>query len=498
MRELAPGAELGRYTLEEVAGKGGMGVVYRARQQRPDRVVALKVITPTLASDDTFRARFERESNTAAQIEHPNVIPVYEVDEEDGLLYIVMRYVEGTDLGGVIERERRLQPDRAARLIAQVADALDAAHSEGLVHRDVKPANVLVTGAPPREHLYLTDFGLTKHTSSESGMTQSGMIVGTLDYIAPEQVTGGVVDARTDVYALGCVLYHALTGSVPYPRETNPAKLYAQAHEPPPRLPTGLPTALQDVIDRAMCKQVDGRYPSAGDLGRAAMQAAENRPPLTVERSVAVGAAAPSTARRDAPPPAPPTAPAPERPVSQPQPPSAQTASASASPPPPPAPLYAPPSPQQGSFIPYAAWHSRALGFLVDALIVVGLPGLLGTIVTAAGGSSEDAGSAGAGVWFVAYLIWVPLYGAFTLGRGGPHNGQTIGHQIARVRVVRHDGRPVTGGWAAARELLKWVVFAFLGWIVLVLPFLNFFNPLWDPRQTTYHDRLTSSAVVRA
>ena len=468
MRQLGPGAQVGRYTLEEVAGKGGMGVVYRARQLRPNRTVALKVIAPELAADETFRARFERESNTAAQIEHPNVIPVYEVDEDQGLLYIVMRFVQGVDLRGLIDREGRIEPGRAARLVAQVADALDAAHAKGLVHRDVKPANVLVTGAPPNEHLYLTDFGLTKHTSSESGVTGSGMIVGTLDYIAPEQVLGGAVDARTDVYALGCVLYNALTGSVPYPRDSNPAKLYAQAHEPPPRLAPqlGLPPALQGVIDRGMCKQVEGRYPSAGDLGRAAVLAAANREPAAFERSVAVGAAAPITAPRP------------------------RGAS-----PPPPMPPPQPPVPGP------APWRTRAGAHLLDFLLVALPPLLLGAIVTSvsesSGATSDRAGSAGAAVWFLAFVAWAPIYGSLTLARGGRHNGQTLGHQAAGVRVVRLDGAPIEAGWAAWREFLKWIVFATLGWIVLVLPFLNFFSPLWDERGTTYHDRVTASHVVR-
>ena len=201
-----------------------MGIVYRARQQRPDRLVALKVIAPELAGDDAFRARFERESQLAASIEHPNVIPIYAAEDEGGVLYIAMRYVEGTDLGELVRGYGGLAPARAVRLIAQVAGALDAAHRAGLVHRDVKPANVLVAHPGPDESAYLTDFGLTRSVRSQSGMTRAGMVVGTYDYMAPEQFKGTGVDARTDVYALGCVLYESLTGVLPFPRDTDAAR----------------------------------------------------------------------------------------------------------------------------------------------------------------------------------------------------------------------------------------------------------------------------------
>src|SRR5436305_2005926 len=197
-----------------------MGIVYRATQLALERTVALKVIAPEFASDPAFRARFKRESLTAASIEHPNVIAIHDAREDDGVLFISMRYVEGTDLRETIAREGRLEPRRATRIVALVGSALDSAHEAGLVHRDVKPANVLLAYARGEEQVYLTDFGLTKQTSSESGMTKTGMFVGTLDYVAPEQLRGGPVDARTDIYSLGCVLYQALTGKVPYPRDS--------------------------------------------------------------------------------------------------------------------------------------------------------------------------------------------------------------------------------------------------------------------------------------
>ena len=185
---LVPGARLDGFVIEGVAGRGGMGVVYRARQERPNRLVALKVIAANLADDVGFRARFQRESSIAAEIEHPNVIPVYSLGDADGILYIAMRFVEGTDLKGLLAQEGRLEPRRAARIVAQVAQALDAAHARGLVHRDVKPANMLISRAGGREHAYLSDFGLSRHVEGSAGADGTGAFLGTIDYVAPEQV----------------------------------------------------------------------------------------------------------------------------------------------------------------------------------------------------------------------------------------------------------------------------------------------------------------------
>jgi serine/threonine protein kinase len=299
------GTVIGGYRIEAGIGRGGMGVVYRAEQLRLGRRVALKLIAPELAEDPEFRERFERESRIAASIEHPNVIPVHEAGESDGVLFIVMRYVDGTDLRALLRDYGRLEPSRAAELVSQVAAALDAAHAYGLVHRDVKPANVLIALVGGREHAYLTDFGLTKHLSSQGGMTKTGEVVGTIDYLAPEQIEGRPLDARTDVYALGCVLHQAVTGQVPYVRDSDVAKMYAHLSEPPPS-PTGvvagLPPELDEVIARGMAKNPETRYPSAGDLGRAAQAAARRRAPAEPERSVAKGEAAPVTALAAAPP----------------------------------------------------------------------------------------------------------------------------------------------------------------------------------------------------
>ena len=278
------------HRIEAVAGRGGMGVVYRARQSSLDRVVALKVIAPALMQDGAIRRRFLRESRVAASIDHPNVIPIYYTGEEDGVAYIAMRYVPGDDLRTLVRREGRLEPRRAAHIVAQVGAALDAAHAAGLVHRDVKPANVLLGEG---DHAYLTDFGLTKHALSESGATRPGHWVGTLDFVAPEQIRGERIDARADVYGLGCLLHYALAGRPPFERDNDEAKLWAHLSEPPPRVERSPGRARRVLVPRA--RQVAGRALSS----RRATSAARRWPPRAAmrsrrrERMVAVGAAAP-------------------------------------------------------------------------------------------------------------------------------------------------------------------------------------------------------------
>ena len=321
MAELASGTVFAGHRIEGVAGRGGMGVVYHATHLALERTVALKVIAPALVDDSTARQRFLRESKLAASLDHPNVIPVYYTGEEDGVAYIAMRYVQGRDLRSLVREEGRLAPARAAQIIAQVGAALDAAHAAGLIHRDVKPGNILLTAD---DHVYLSDFGLSKHALSLDGATRSGHWVGTLDYVAPEQIRGDRVDARADVYALGCVLTFALTGVPPFQREGDEAKLWAHLTELPPapsdRVP-GLPPALDRVVARALAKRPDARYRSAGDLGRAAVAAAAGQEAQGRERAVGVGAAAPDetmTETATAPPPrrdpeTPPAAPATRR-----------------------------------------------------------------------------------------------------------------------------------------------------------------------------------------
>jgi len=294
--ELPHGSLFAGHEIIAVAGRGGMGVVYRARQLDLDRIVALKVIAPALAEDQAFRERFIRESRHAASIDHPNVIPVFAAGESDGVLYLTMRFVEGDDLRTLVRREGPLPGERAVGIVRQVGAALDAAHERGVVHRDVKPANVLLDAG---DHAYLTDFGLTKRVDSVSGDTRTGGWVGTLGYVAPEQIRGERVDARTDVYALGCVLFHALTGAPPYRRDSDEATMWAHLNDPPPSVAVGagseLPPAFDAVVARALAKAPADRFPSAGDLGRAALAAAGGRRELAAApgRVVATGAAAP-------------------------------------------------------------------------------------------------------------------------------------------------------------------------------------------------------------
>jgi serine/threonine-protein kinase len=257
-----------------------MGVVYRATQLSLDRPVAVKVIAPELAGDVTFRERFKRESRIAASIEHPNVIPVYEAGEGDDLLYLSMRCVEGTDLKALLEAAGTLEPTRAARLLAQVSAALAAAHRRDLMHRDVKPANVLVDRQDGREHAYLTDFGIARHVAATSALTQTGSVVGTIDYLAPERIVEGGGDARADVYALGCVLFQVLTGSVPYPRDHDAAKMYAHLNAPVPdarELNKRVPDTLAELAMQAMAKEPDARVHSASELAERLVEAADTR-----------------------------------------------------------------------------------------------------------------------------------------------------------------------------------------------------------------------------
>jgi serine/threonine protein kinase len=295
---LSPGSAFGGFRIERRLGHGGMGIVYLAREVRLERLVALKVIRTELAEDERFRARFRSETLTAASIEHPRVVTVFGAGEHDGLLYVAMRYVPGLDLGRLISSQGPLPADRAAGLIAEVADGLDAVHAAGLVHRDVKPANVLVAEPEPGENgsaAFLTDFGLAKLAASTAGLTATGEVIGTVDYMAPEQIEGRRVDARTDVYALGCVLFHAVTGEVPFAERESSAKMWAHLNEPPPAIGSddGSRAQLDPVIHRAMAKDPGRRFPSAGDLGRAAVAATHGEAVTEAEHPVGVGEAAP-------------------------------------------------------------------------------------------------------------------------------------------------------------------------------------------------------------
>ena len=364
---LSPGTVLDGYRVESFVARGGMGVVYRATQLALDRIVALKVVAPEFADDAGFRERFGREARLAASLDHPNILPIYEAGEVDGQLFLSMRFVDGTDLKSLIEGPA-LAPPRAAALVAQVANALDAAHSRGLIHRDVKPGNILIAQEYGQERAYLADFGLSKNLAAGTRLTRTGFMVGTLDYVAPEQVQGGNVDGRVDTYALACVLFEAVTKQIPFDRPDDAAKVWAHMSESPPSaaaLAPGISRELDEVIQRGMAKRPEDRFAETGDFGRAAVAAAGmdvrwaptlvDAPiisPIAVPPAAAAPGADGSPQASPSPPATPPqpaspnaSPPAAASPSPPPPPQASPSPPASPGPPPPPPPPAAPPSP---------------------------------------------------------------------------------------------------------------------------------------------------------
>ncbi|GAB7030245.1 serine/threonine-protein kinase [Streptomyces sp. NPDC021749] len=319
------GRRIAEYLLQDEIGRGGMAVVYRAEDLRLGRTVAVKLLAPELARNDTFRQRFVHESRVAAAIDHPHIVPVFEAGETEGMLYIAMRYVQGRDLAALLARDGPLSLETACRIGLQVASALDAAHAHDLVHRDVKPGNILIaegTDSDRPEHAYLTDFGLTKKSLSLTGFTSVGQFVGTLDYVAPEQISGRPVDGRCDVYSLACVVFEMLTGAPPFRREDDMALLWAHQYDPPPVLTTmrpDLPPAVDPVFARSLAKTPDDRYETcrgfvaalraAGRTERPAPepQTPQSHPLTQVDTGAAASGGQPApVGRRSAAPPPPP------------------------------------------------------------------------------------------------------------------------------------------------------------------------------------------------
>ncbi|HEX4093836.1 MAG TPA: FHA domain-containing serine/threonine-protein kinase [Trebonia sp.] len=307
---LRPGSRVAGYLLADLVGVGGMAVVFRAHDEGLGRTVALKVLAGNLAGDQAARERFAREARTVANVEHPHIIPVYAAGQADGLLYIAMRFVDGADLHALIHSDGPLPPRRAAAFVSDMASALDAAHAVGVVHRDVKPANVLVDSRPGRpEHGYLTDFGVARVSRSTGGLTIAGQFIGTPNYGAPEQISGGQVDGRTDQYALACVAYELLTGSVPFKREDPMMVLYAHAYADPPVLTAArpdLPAAVDAVLARGLAKQPDQRYGTCADFADALREALglEHYDPRRSDGSGRTRIMTPPQAPPQAPPPA--------------------------------------------------------------------------------------------------------------------------------------------------------------------------------------------------
>ncbi|HEY5144888.1 MAG TPA: serine/threonine-protein kinase [Solirubrobacteraceae bacterium] len=284
------GDVLGGCRLERMTARGGMGVVYEATQLALGRRVAVKVISPQLADDPEFRERFVREAQVAASVHHPNIVDVYDAGEQDGVLYLVMRFVDGVDLRTVLRAEHRLHPERAVRIVTDVAGALDAAHRAGLIHRDVTPSNILLSGDGADERAALTDFGLVKHVDTQ-GATRTGTWFGTLAFVAPEALRDDPVDGRSDVYALGCLLHRMLTGSVPFARDSDAATITAHLHDAPPRPSeaSGVDPAFDAVITRALAKEPSDRFATAGALALAAQAAlhGERLDPGAAQTSIA-------------------------------------------------------------------------------------------------------------------------------------------------------------------------------------------------------------------
>jgi serine/threonine protein kinase len=286
------GLVLGGYRLEEQIGRGGMAVVFRATDERLGRQVAVKILAPALGADRAFRRRFVRESRAAAMIDDLHIIPIFQAGESGGLLFIAMRLVSGGDVRGLVRQHGPLPVARSAAIVSPVASALDAAHVAGLVHRDVKPANMLLDTSPGRpDHVYLSDFGLSKGVLSPPGLTGEGMFVGTPYYVAPEQIAGGRVDGRADQYSLACAAFELLSGAPPFQGDNPMAVIHAQAFDQPPSLTSlrpGLPSAVDPVLARALAKAPAERYPTCQDFAES-LRAALGLPPYGYQPPATAG-----------------------------------------------------------------------------------------------------------------------------------------------------------------------------------------------------------------
>ena len=386
MAEGALGTTLAGCRLESVAGRGGMGVVYKATQLALQRSVALKAMAPALAEDDAYRERFQRESQLAASIDHPNVIPVYEAGESEGTLYLIMRWVDGTDLRQLVKGWGRLEPERAVKLLRPVASALAAAHRRGLVHRDVKPANVLIARGDGEddEHVYLTDFGIARRTDSEAPMTRTGVLVGTIDYLAPERIEGGRGTPASDIYSFGCMLFESLTDRLPYEGPTELMRMHAHLHDPVPALRDTVPDVperLDRIVAKAMAKRPEDRFESAAALAAALGHAFDPDPPPaaeteldgTVLESTRLAPAQPPATElmtaAETPAPAAPAAPAPAPPARPPRPGTLVDDRAATVPKPPPR-------------------RPRSRGLLVASLVAIAIVAIAIVVLSGGGGSS--------------------------------------------------------------------------------------------------------------
>jgi serine/threonine protein kinase len=406
---LEHGSVFAGYWIDRLLDRGGMGVVYKAMDIDLDRAVALKLIAPEWMDDENATTRFRTEARLAASLEHPNIVPVHRGGEEQGVLYLAMRFVPGTNLRRMIDHSP-LPFEMTGVILTQIAGALDAAHARGLVHRDVKPANILISDETAHTHAYLTDFGLTKRPGSTGSLTGTGLWVGTADYVAPEQIQGQAIDGRADVYSLGCVLYEMLTGEVAYPKDGDIAKLWAHISNPPPQPSAAradLVPAFDEVVAKATAKEPDDRYATAGEMAAAARaaialqqqsQSASAAPPMSLGGTAPPASAPPASA-----PPAPTPQPTPmpaapgswaaSTPASAPpsMPPVAQPTHASAQPPAPPPPAAPPPA------APPTRSASGGRSIAVIALIALGALAVVAVLLLTSGGKDENPTAATAG-----------------------------------------------------------------------------------------------------
>ena len=397
---LEHGSVFAGYWIDRLLDRGGMGVVYKAMDIDLDRAVALKLIAPEWMDDENATTRFRTEARLAASLEHPNIVPVHRGGEEQGVLYLAMRFVPGTNLRRMIDRSP-LSFETTGVILTQIAGALDAAHARGLVHRDVKPANILISDETAHTHAYLTDFGLTKRPGSTGSLTGTGLWVGTADYVAPEQIQGQAIDGRADIYSLGCVLYEMLTGEVAYPKDGDIAKLWAHISNPPPQPSATRPDlvpAFDAVVAKATAKDPDDRYATAGEMATAAREAialqqqapsAGGAPPISLAGTVPPAPAPPAPTPPPTPMPAAPgswAATAPSTPASTPpsMPPVAQPAHASSAqgqaPPPAAPPPAAPPS--------RSASGGRSIA--VIALVALGALAVAAVLLLTSGGKDKN------------------------------------------------------------------------------------------------------------
>jgi len=429
------GTEFAGYRLNAVISRTNMSVVYTAEHPRLGHAIALKVLAPDLATNDRFRERFVSESRMAAGVRHPNVIPIYDAGPCDGLLYIAMQYVAGADLRAILKEHGRLSPAQAVLLLGQAGRGLDAAHRQNLVHRDVKPGNILVERGEDQEpdHVYLSDFGITKRALTHTGLTSTGQFVGTVDYVAPEQIAGGHVDARADIYSLGCVLYECLVGSVPFVKEYEQAIVYSHQHDPTPRpsqLRPDLGEAIDHVIARATAKNPDDRYPTC----RAMMDATAEAFGLADSRPLRVATVI-SDHPQQAPPPPHPSTPPPSTPPPSTTPPAYVPWDTPPGSPPPSTPVPA----QHAAAPPQQPWPQQRRTWLTSVLIAT-MALALGVAIASAvflatqdhGGATTIVGGGGTGP-----TTGQSTAGATTAANGFPANSGSL-QLVMDPRVLGH------------------------------------------------------------